>query len=224
MLATAIVPVKRFRAAKSRLAAGIAGDFRPELARAMLADVLAALKVASALERIVVVTGEPTAREAAGSAGADWLDDPDDAGHSEAAVRGVRHAIGLGADCVALLPGDCPLLAAAELDDALASMEPGVAGVVPDRHGSGTNGLLLAPPDAISPSFGPESRERHLVLARSAGVEGRVVEVPSLALDLDTTGDLRELARLLRRNPERAPATAVALSSIAALDEGVDAR
>ena len=42
--------------------------------------------------------------------------------------------------------------------------------IVPDRHGTGTNGLLLAPPDAIAPSFGPGSCERHRALARAAGV------------------------------------------------------
>ncbi len=37
---------------------------------------------------------------------------------------------------------------------------------MPDRHGTGTNGLLLTPPDAIAPSFGPGSCERHRALAR----------------------------------------------------------
>lgn len=218
MRATAIVPVKRFGAAKSRLAGSAAGDARPELARAMLADVLAALARCAQLERVLVVSGEPEARAAARQAGADWIDDPDDRGHSEAALRGVASATAAGAGCVALLPGDCPLLSADELDHALGAIGgAGFAGVIPDRHGSGTNGLLLAPPDAIEPAFGPGSRERHLELARRAGVDARVLDLPSLALDLDTGDDLRELARRLRAEPERAPATAAALSR---LDDG----
>src|SRR5690242_5229640 len=90
------------------------------------------------------------------------LRDPADQGHSEAATLGIVRARALGADCAALLPGDCPLLDPSELDSALDRVAAGRVGVVPDRHGEGTNALLLAPPDAIGPAFGPGSRSRHL--------------------------------------------------------------
>ena len=77
-----------------------------------------------------------------------------------------------GATRVLLVPGDCPALDPAELDELLEDAE-GVATpdvvVVPDRHGDGTNALLLTPPDAIQPAFGPGSRERHERLAQEAG-------------------------------------------------------
>ncbi len=214
MRATAVLPIKRFGAAKSRLSGAIAASDRAELAAAMLADVLAALGRCARLDRVIVVSGEPRAVTAAAAAGAELLDDPDDRGHSEAARRGVAAALAAGAGCAALLPGDCPLLDAAELDAALDAVAPASAAVIPDRHGSGTNGLLLAPPDAIAPSFGPGSRERHLGLARAAGLSGRVAAIPSLALDLDTPADLAALARALRAEPDRAPATARALESV----------
>ena len=77
--------------------------------------------------------------------------------------------------------------------------------MIPDRHGTGTNGLILSPPDAIAPAFGPGSRERHLELARAAGLRCRVATIPSMALDLDTGEDLRELAAALRAEPELRP-------------------
>lgn len=214
MPTTAILPIKRYTAAKSRLAGSAAGDARPALAAAMLADVLAALARTSEIDRVIVVSGEPAAVDAAREAGVDVLDDPTDAGHSHAAMLGVDAAMAAGADRVALLPGDCPLLDPGELDGALAGLGEGIAGVVPDRHGSGTNGLLLAPPDAIAPSFGPGSCKRHLGLARAAGVEPVVIEIPSLALDLDTPADLAELSRKLRAEPGLAPTTAEALRSL----------
>lgn len=216
MRTTAVLPVKRFGAAKQRLAGSLPDEVRGGLAAAMLADVLAALSRSERVERLIVVSGEPAAREAAAAHSAEWLDDPDDAGHPEAAGLGVAAALAAGAECAALLPGDCPLLDHAELDRALDRMRSGVAGVVPDRHGSGTNGLLLAPPDAISPSFGPGSRERHLELARRAGVEPRIVEIPSLALDLDTPEDLAALRAVLAEDPDRAPATVAALAGMPA--------
>lgn len=214
MDATAILPVKRFGAAKSRLAESAAAGVRPDLARAMLADVLAAIGRCRQIERVVVVSGDSDAQRAAEAIGAEWIEDSTDSGHSRAAGLGVARALADGAACVALLPGDCPLLSSDELDAALGELGADVAGVIPDRHGAGTNGLLLSPPDAIEPSFGPGSRDRHLELAAAASVEGRVLELPSLALDLDTAEDLAELARLLRAKPYLAPTTAAALERL----------
>jgi 2-phospho-L-lactate guanylyltransferase len=216
MRATAVLPVKRFGAAKSRLAESAIARSRPEVAAAMVSDVLAALTRSQELERVIVVSGEPQAREAAAGAGVDWIDDPDDRGHSEAALLGVAAALAAGAACAALLPGDCPLVDPGELDRELAATAPGSVAVIPDRHGSGTNGLILSPPDAIVPAFGPGSRERHLALARDAGREARVAAVTSLGLDLDTADDLAALRAALEREPERAPATARALAAAGA--------
>src|SRR5204863_514805 len=86
----------------------------------------------------------------------------------------------------ARLAGDTPLVDAGEVDDLLErAPERGVA-IVPDRHGAGTNALVLSPPDAIAPSFGPDSCERHLAAAGASGLPHAVERVPSLALDVDT--------------------------------------
>lgn len=214
MRATAIVPVKRFGTAKTRLSEVLGPHERGRMAEAMLADVLAALGRSERIERTIVVSGEAAAERAAEAAGCVLLPDREDAGHSAAAALGVRAALARGAESVALLPGDCPLLRASELDEALATLAPPVAAIVPDRHGSGTNGLLLSPPDTIAPAFGPGSRERHLELARRAEVEARVAEIPSLALDLDTADDLRELGHRLTMQPDLAPRTARAVESL----------
>jgi 2-phospho-L-lactate guanylyltransferase len=213
MRATAIVPVKRFESAKQRLSGTGAAPHRPALVKAMLADVLLGLNESRLIDRIVVVTGEPEAVAVASEAGAEHLDDPADAGHSEAAAIGIADAIARGVECVALLAGDCPLLEGFELDRELDAQAPGVA-VIPDRHGTGTNGLILTPPDAIRPAFGPGSRERHLELARAAGVRCRIATVPSMALDLDTGEDLRQLVLSLAADPARAPATSAELKRL----------
>jgi 2-phospho-L-lactate/phosphoenolpyruvate guanylyltransferase len=218
--ATAIVPVKRFGHAKQRLLGALDRPRRAAIVKAMLADVLSALGRSERIERVIVVTGEGRAERIALRAAQriktplEVLRDPKDEGHSEAATLGIVRARSLGADCVALLPGDCPLLDPRELDDALERMSSGTIAVIPDRHGTGTNGLLLAPADAMGPAFGPGSRERHLDRATRAGHDARVEELPSLALDLDTPEDLAELAALLGREPDLAPATAEELAKL----------
>jgi 2-phospho-L-lactate/phosphoenolpyruvate guanylyltransferase len=219
--ATAILPVKRFARAKTRLLGDVIGPpERAALLRAMLSDVLEAIGGSEAIERVVVVTGEGRAEKVALEvarrirAPLEVLQDPADHGHSEAATLGIVRAKALGAECVALLPGDCPLLDRAELDSALARIEPGTVAVVPDRHGTGTNGLLMAPPDAIGPAFGPDSCDRHLDRAGRAGWVAVREDLASLALDLDTPADLDAMRERVGSEPDAAPATARVLAEL----------
>jgi 2-phospho-L-lactate guanylyltransferase len=201
--------VKRFAAAKQRL--GLDDERREALVTAMLEDVLEAISGARMVERTIVVTGEPAAAEIAAARGAEVLPDPSDEGHPEAALIGIARAREQRAECVVLLPGDCPLLDPRELDSLLTGVGERYVAVVPDRHGSGTNGLVLAPPDAIRPAFGEGSRERHVEAARSAGVPFSAEPVASLALDLDTPADIIALTRALDSGGGRATRTAKAL-------------
>jgi len=209
--ATAVLPVKRFDAAKQRLAAGVDEGRRRELAAAMVADVLDAIGEARSIERLIVVTGDPIAQELAANAGAEVVPDPEDAGHVQAAQAGIARAEAEGAERVALLAGDCPLLDPRELDRLLTGVPGSYVGIVPDRHGSGTNALLLSPPSAIVPAFGEGSRARHVEAARQAGIPFGIEELPSIELDLDTPGDVIALQRELERRPKRARRTAKAL-------------
>lgn len=221
MNATVILPVKRFARAKIRLLGDEIGPpERAALLRAMLADVLHATGAAESVERLIIVTGEGRAERIALDAAKriatplEVLRDPADPGHSEAATLGIVRARSHGARCAALLPGDCPLLRAEELDGALDRLEDGAVAVVPDRHGTGTNALLMAPADAIGPAFGPGSCERHLDRARRAGWRASIERLPSLALDLDTPHDLAALRDRLAADADAAPATARALAEL----------
>ena len=98
------------------------------------------------------------------------------------------------------------------------SLSPPQVAVVPDRHGTGTNALLLAPPDAIAPAFGEGSRARHEGLARAGGLVARVEPLASLAPDVDTADDLAAVAALLRERPARAPRTAAAIRALGVED------
>jgi len=209
--AIAVLPVKRFGAAKQRMAAGITGGQRRDLAEAMVADVLEAIGHARAIERTIVVTGDPIAQELAATAGAEVVPDPEDAGHVQAALAGIARAEADGAERVVLLAGDCPLLDPRELDRLLTGVPGNYVGVVPDRHGTGTNALLLSPPNAIVPAFGEGSRDRHVEAARQAGVPFGLEELPSIELDLDTPADVIALTRELEKRPGRAKRTAKAL-------------
>lgn len=209
MRTVAILPVKSFGRAKQRL--GQAFPDRPALAAAMVADVLEALAAVPSLDGVIVVTAEPTAAEIARGMGAQVVHDPAETGQSDAAARGVAAA---DADRVLLVPGDCPALDPDEVEALLDRTAPVV--IVPDRHGTGTNALLLAPPAVMAPAFGEGSFERHSALARAAGTEADVADVRTLGLDVDTPDDFAALKRALATHPRGAARTRALLDQAVA--------
>lgn len=217
----AVLPVKGFGRAKQRLREAVPDGPRAGLAEAMVGDVLAALGEVEGLAGVIVVTAEPAAAALAVAAAAEVVHDPDEAGQSAAAGLGLARALERGAERVLLVPGDCPALDAEEVDELLAAEEAVV--VVPDRHGSGTNALLLRPPEAIAPSFGPGSRARHEALARDAGLRWRVLELDTLGMDADTPADLAALRASGRLGP-RTRATLDRLVGSAAVADGCGPR
>jgi 2-phospho-L-lactate guanylyltransferase len=213
----AVLPVKSFAKAKQRLGDAIGDSDREDLAAAMVGDVLAALSAVAQLDDVIVVTAEPVAADEAERAGAVVVHDPDEWGQSAAANRGIDAALQRDARRALLVPGDCPALEPGELARLLERDDraPSVV-IVPDRHGSGTNALLLAPPGAVEPSFGTGSFARHAARARAAGAAVKVCELPSLGLDIDTADDLAALRRALAARPDTAHRTRAVLNRLVA--------
>jgi 2-phospho-L-lactate/phosphoenolpyruvate guanylyltransferase len=114
------------------------------------------------------------------------------------------------------VPGDTPLIESGEIASMLtrAEEEGTSAVIVPDRHGSGTNALLLCPADVLAPSFGPDSLERHREAAVAAGIDHRVEAISSLMLDVDTPDDLTLLAATLDERRGQACMTRGALRQL----------
>lgn len=227
MRTTAVLPVKDFAAAKQRLAVGraspapgLSAEHRQSLAEAMFRDVLSALANVSPIDEVLVVTRGDGARRIARGRGLRVTPD-DERGHNAAALIGIEAAISAGANRALLVPGDCPALDPSELDRLLSRpVAPPSVLIVPDRHGTGTNALVLTPPGALAPSFGPGSCGRHAETARAARVHAEVVVVPSLATDVDTPEDLEALeASLVSADHATATATRQTLSRLTLLSK-----
>ena len=217
MRSAAILPVKQFGAAKQRLSEMLGAATRAALAAAMFDDVLGALQGATALDVTIVVSGEPRVTDLIAGRDVVLLDDPAEKGQSQAARTGLARASALGCSVAVLIPGDCPLLEPAEVDGLIERRRgagaPDVI-VVPDRHRTGTNAVVLDPAGPFEPQFGPDSLRLHTEQCARRGLSCAVEEIGSLALDLDTPDDLAELIRALGREHGRAPLTRGALSQI----------
>jgi 2-phospho-L-lactate guanylyltransferase len=212
MRTIAILPVKSFNAAKQRLAGLLGAGSRQALAQAMFSDVLTSLRHVPGLDAVAVVTSDRVAESAALGERVQVLRDTEQAGQSEAALIGIRYAQAAGYERVLLVPGDTPLVDPQDVG-ALLELDAPVA-IVPDRHGTGTNALMIAPPDAIGPSFGPGSFARHVAAAQDAGIEPAVARVWPLMFDVDTPEDLADLSAVLDERRGQAASTRGALRQL----------
>jgi 2-phospho-L-lactate guanylyltransferase len=207
---TAIVPVKGLSVANGRLNGLLSEDERSRLAEALFLDLIVKLPRCRCIDDVLVVTADPSIARQAGWFEHRVLVQESDGGHAEAAAAGARAAMADGAQRVAMLPVDCPMLDTEELDAHL-GRSPRTALIVPDRHGTGTNALMLNPPDLFLPAFGPDSCARHVSRARATGQSFALEEVESLAVDLDTPEDFTLLRDQLLLDPQPAPRTAKVL-------------
>jgi 2-phospho-L-lactate guanylyltransferase len=193
----AVVPVKDTREAKQRLAAAVPPQLRQELALAMFEDVLSALAAAPELAGIKIVTIDPEAAAVAARYGAEcWSDGALD-GHTGAVTAAGRRLAAAGAAGMLTVPGDVPLVTAAEIDRLIAAHRPAPSFTIAPAHDEqGSNAILMSPPDAVPLRFGDNSYFPHLAAARACGIEPCIVRLPGIAFDIDNPDDLAHFARL----------------------------
>ena len=206
----ALVPLRGLENAKTRLGAELDAEERFDLVVAMASRTLAAARDAAGLAGTVLVTADPEAARLATTFGARTI--VQRLPGLNAAIREARSvAVAAGATSILVLPIDLAAIDAAAIDALLdgagsaANMASAAAivAVVPDRHGLGTNALLVAPPAAIEPAFGERSLARHREAAAAAGAIFVELGGP-LTADLDTGADL--LAAEIAGRAERAEA------------------
>jgi FO synthase len=220
----ALLPLKRFPAAKQRLAGALTPDERRGLVLAMASDVLdtltALVKQGERLQGVAVVSAEPEARQLAEGHGARFIEEPaapegDVPGPLNSAIRGAVEALARdGIDDVLVVPGDLPALSHDELARFIDahSRRGGIAGrvltIAPDRWRHGTNLLAWRPAataaGAYEARFGLGSLKKHLDQAGDLGFDAVTHETSGASLDIDEPEDLRSLLYLA---PGLAPRT-----------------
>ena len=94
------------------------------------------------------------------------------------------------ASALLIVLGDLPLLTPADVAEMVALAAPRTVVLAPDRHGTGSNALLLAPPGLLPFRFGPHSAARHAAAATRRGLALRRYVATGTAFDIDTPADL----------------------------------
>lgn len=211
----ALIPVKAPIWAKTRLADVLSESERAELQWAMLQDVLDQLLAAKELAGVAIVCPDKRLQVLAQARGVRVIgDEPQRGGLNAAVALGTEQLKQAGADLVAILPGDVPMLDAADIDRAiLCAIHDDATVVVPDTNLEGTNALVFYTDCAPRFQFGKNSFSRHSQNASNRPV--RTLRLPSILRDIDWPDDLNALWR--RRADGTAPKTNSVLATCAYL-------
>ncbi|MGD8456405.1 MAG: 2-phospho-L-lactate guanylyltransferase [Anaerolineales bacterium] len=187
----AVVPVKPLRRGKSRLAGVLSNEERTSLNRKLLAHTIDTLVELPDLEHVLVVSRDPEALALARDRGARTVLE-DGAPHLNIALtRATVIATTYAAQGILILPADLPQISAEDIHTMItAGQDPPVVVIAPDYRREGTNALLVNPAGLIQYDFGPNSFERHVAQAEAKGAEVKVLDLPSLAHDVDLPEDL----------------------------------
>ena len=197
-----VLPMRTVSGGKARLGGALDAEEREELVLGMLLHTLTVLGEWEVSRRIHLVSPDPVVDAATRQAGADVSVHRQQGEGLNAGIRlGVSSARAEGAASLLVLPGDLPYLNVGALDELILAADAGMAAaaggplvaIAPSDARSGTNALLLRPPDVITPLFGADSFEAHLRAAESAAAAVQVVSDPVLGFDLDTPDDLERL-------------------------------
>lgn len=190
-IVVAVIPIGTLDGAKSRLGAVLDAEERRDLVTRLAETTIRAAVAVPGIAETIVVTPDDEVRALALDAGARPLRQ-----RGRGLNAGLRQArdevLAVGARAMLILPIDLPHVSSAAIAEIVAVLDdhadPLIA-IVADRHGRGTNALLLDPPDVIDVHFGGDSHAAHVEAARAAGAQ--VVELGGpLADDLDTPEDL----------------------------------
>ncbi len=194
MTTWALIPVKRFTEAKTRLSGLLDANTRAALAEAMLRDTLAAVCKVKALDGVALVTSDPIAGRIGKDHGALILDDR--AVDLNGALADGRDDLTgqTGPTSVLVLPADLPAVQPQDIDLILKSGNlPASVVIVPAYDRDGTNALLTGPEVYLPYAFGPQSFDRHLQLARDQGWKPETLDLPRIAVDFDQPKDLHRI-------------------------------
>jgi 2-phospho-L-lactate guanylyltransferase len=197
MNVAALLPVKGFRNAKQRLSPLLTSAAREQLAETMFRDVLGQVRIARGLVATFVVTGDEKVAAIAAAAGAEVIGETEENGETAAVDFARLELKRAGCEAVLIIPGDMPLVRAADIEQVLAQVPEGATApfalLVPSHDRLGTNALLLAPPDVIKLRFGYDSFTFHMSQVIAQGLPSRYIENERIALDMDEPMDLARL-------------------------------
>jgi 2-phospho-L-lactate/phosphoenolpyruvate guanylyltransferase len=193
----AILPVKRFENAKTRLSSILDMDDRILLSSLMLEDTVKILSSVRSLTQVVIVSADRRAEEMATKHGVTFLREEKEKGVNSAVAMADLYSIREAAEATVVIPQDLPLLDPIEVSKAcqLAETESRCIVICPSLRYDGTNMLLRKPPSVIATFYDNDSYNMHVKAALKLGIPVKGLFSKSVMYDIDTPEDAQQLTK-----------------------------
>jgi len=191
-----LVPIKNTASAKQRLASVLDQPARTQLAQAMLTDVLTTLHGWKNRPKVGIVTSDPYTMKLAAEYQFEVIPDPDNPGETGAIEMATRVCMERGEDSTLVIPADIPLIESWELEEIYKHAPAEGSVLVAAGDGRGTNAAFRRPANLFPLRFGNDSFKPHHAAAQATGKRCVVLNLPGIAVDVDSPSDLRQLLSL----------------------------
>lgn len=193
----AIVPIKRFENAKTRLSSILDTDDRIRLSLLMLEDTLQILSAVHSLSQLITVSADKRVGEIAVKYGANFLLEEKERGVNSAVALADSYCMKKAADATMVIPHDLPLLDSTDISKAceLAENESRCIVICPSLRYDGTNMLLRKPPSVIATFYDADSYNMHVKAAIRLGIPVKRLLSKGLMHDIDTPEDALEIMK-----------------------------
>ena len=192
MKIAAIVPVKTFSLAKTRL--GLSSQQKEDLCKIMLEEILHTLSISPQIEKTVIVTKEEKAIELGKKYNAIIIPDKEEKSVNNAVALADKYLLENKFDASIVFPQDIPFIKTQDIDFMLNyKVPPNFAIVVPSRRFDGTNALVRMPIDLMATHYDEDSYKIHMNTAKEYTRNVALVFVKRIMLDVDNMDDLKFL-------------------------------
>ena len=192
MKIAAIVPVKTFSLAKTRL--GLSSQQKEDLCKIMLEEILHILSISPQIEKTIIVTKEEKAIELGKKYNTIIIPDKEEKSVNNAVALADKYLLENKFDASIVFPQDIPFIKTQDIDFMLNyKVPPNFVIVVPSRRFDGTNALVRMPIDLMITHYDEDSYKIHMNTAKEYTRNVALVFVKRIMWDVDNMDDLRFL-------------------------------
>ena len=184
----AIIPVTKFKNAKTRLSPFLSEEEREKLLKVMLHDVTDALK--KHVDKIIIISRDEDVLKYAESLDLETILEDENSNLNKALTQAMKYCKGKTRKVI-IVPSDIPLIGKTNIK-LLIDASKNLDFIIVPSKGGGTN-MIIMKPLAIRTKYEGFSYQKHLKEAERKKLNPQVHDSFFMALDVNTTEDLGEI-------------------------------
>ena len=199
MKTVAIIPVKSFSKAKTRLS--ISSEKTVDICKIMLNEVLQTISSTNKIDNTIIVSRDESAFDIGKKFNVIQVFDESESGVNNAISLADDYISDSEFDTSVILPQDIPFFNTSDLDNLFSFFQKNSVIIVPSRHFNGTNALLRNPAKIMTTRYDEGTYKSHLDQAKSSNIDLSLLLIRRLMLDIDAKDDI-EFAMKQNEKPD----------------------